>query len=380
MRTFKVGDKVKFLDQEGGGIVTKIVSPGLVNVEVDGFDIPTLTKEIVLDFVEDKVGKMFTSQNKSTDENTIIHKERDSFNLSEDQNDIRQEHLYLSRQGLEKEKGVYLAFVPCDQKWLIGSEYFVYLVNNSDYTLLYSLLLKDVEQKCFVGEGFGSVNKKSRFLLSTVSNDQLDKWSSGVIQLLLHKDKSKSVLMPSNFNIKIKTSKFFKEGCFESTGLFVEKALIVQIMSLNSHDIATYYEQSLPKQQDETKNLQDINVDSAIVGINNNKPTSFFDKHLVNRYEAEVDLHIEELIDSVKGLNNADILNIQINYFRKCLNKSIETNIDKVIFIHGVGQGILKHNIEKELDKYSFIHYFPASMQKYGVGATEVIIGKNKRQ
>lgn len=62
------------------------------------------------------------------------------------------------------------------------------------------------------------------------------------------------------------------------------------------------------------------------------------------------------------------------------MNKSIETNIDKVIFIHGVGQGILKHNIEKELDKYSFIHYFPASMQKYGVGATEVIIGKNKRQ
>ena len=63
MRTFKVGDKVKFLDRTGGGVVTKIISPVLVNVEYDGFEIPTLTKEIVLDYTDQKAGKMFTSQN-----------------------------------------------------------------------------------------------------------------------------------------------------------------------------------------------------------------------------------------------------------------------------------------------------------------------------
>ena len=32
MRTFKVGDKVKFLDQQGGGVIKKVISPSLVNV------------------------------------------------------------------------------------------------------------------------------------------------------------------------------------------------------------------------------------------------------------------------------------------------------------------------------------------------------------
>ncbi|MBR1627254.1 MAG: DUF2027 domain-containing protein [Bacteroidales bacterium] len=379
MRTFKAGDKVKFLDQEGGGVITKVISPSLVNVEVDGFEIPTLTKEIVLDFVEDKAGKMFTSAGQFTDDEPAVYDEEKDLNFSDDEDDIRQERLYLSRKGQEKEKGVYLAFVPCDQKWLIGGEYFVYLVNNSDYTLLYSLFLKDEQQDCFIGEDYGSVDEKSRFLLATIEDKQLEKWTGGVIQLLLHKDKSRNVLMPASYQIKIKTSKFFKEGCFEETGLFAEKALIVPIVSVNTQDIAADYEKTLPQRQAEAKKLQEMKAESVAVEVKQPKPQSFFDKHLVNHREAEVDLHIEELVDTEKGLENADKLNIQLDYFRRCLDKAVELNLDKIVFIHGVGQGILKHNIEEELDKYSFIHYFPASMQKYGVGATEVIIGKNKR-
>ena len=393
MRTFKVGDKVKFLDQQGGGTVTKVISPVLVNVEVDGFEIPTLTKEIVLDFVEDKAGKMFTSQNSSaftSEKETNGNKdmgfsddgydlEDEYLNLSHEQEDIREERLYLSRKGQEKEKGVYLAFVPCDQKWLIGGDYFVYLVNNSDYTLLYSLFLKDETNECFAGEDYGSVEEKSRLLLSTISDKELEKWTNGVIQILLHKDKSKSILMPANYEIKIRTAKFFKEGCFEDTGLFTEKALLVPIVTINTHNIAAEYEKTAAQRLADAKKLQDMKAESVAVEVKEAKPVSFFDKHLVNRHEAEVDLHIEELTDTDKGLNNADMLNIQLDYFRKCLDKALEMNLDKIVFIHGVGQGVLKHNIEEELDKYSFLHYFPASMQKYGVGATEVIIGKNRK-
>lgn len=380
MRTFKVGDKVKFLDQIGGGIITKVVSPSLVNVEVDGFDIPTLTKDIVLDFVEEPAGKMFTSQKELPEGDTASYEEGEDFDTSSQDSDTRQERLYLSRKGMEQEKGIYLAFVPCDQKWLIGGEYFVYLVNNSDYTLLYSLFLKDEQEECFVGEDYGSVDPMSRYLLTTIEDKDLEKWTNGTIQILLHKDKCKSILMPTNYNIKIRTSKFFKEGCFEKTELFEEKALITPLIMVSTQDVAADYEKSLSQREQEAKKLQEMKADKVVVEVKPNKPTSFFDKHLTSKREAEVDLHIEELVDSVKELSNAEMLNIQMNYFRKCLDKAIEMNLDKIIFIHGVGQGVLKHNIEEELGKYSFIHYFPASMQKYGVGATEVIIGNNRNK
>ena len=379
MRTFKVGDKVKFLDQQGGGVVTKVISPVLVNVEVDGFEIPTLTKEIVLDFVEDKAGKMFVSQDGLGFSADDVPTDDGDLNLSDSQDDIREERLFLSRKGQEKEKGVYLAFVPCDQKWLIGGDYFVYLVNNSDYTLLYSLFLKDETNECFAGEDYGSVEAKSRFLLAMIADKELERWTNGVIQILLHKDKSKSVLMPANYEIKIRTAKFFKEGCFEETGLFTEKALLVPIVTISTQDIAAEYEKTAAQRIADAKKLQDMKAESVVVEVKETKPVSFFDKHLINRHEAEVDLHIEELTDTEKGLNNADMLNIQLDYFRKCLNKAIELNLDKIVFIHGVGQGVLKHNIEEELNKYSYLHYFPASMRKYGVGATEVMIGKNRK-
>jgi dsDNA-specific endonuclease/ATPase MutS2 len=63
---------------------------------------------------------------------------------------------------------------------------------------------------------------------------------------------------------------------------------------------------------------------------------------------------------------------------RKCLNEAIIQGLSKIIFIHGVEQGILKSELIKELNKYQNIHYFDASMAKYGVGATEVYIGQNR--
>ena len=56
----KVGDKVKFLNQIGGGIVTKIVSSQIVNVTDDtGFDIPTLVKDLIKVEPMQGAGKLF---------------------------------------------------------------------------------------------------------------------------------------------------------------------------------------------------------------------------------------------------------------------------------------------------------------------------------
>lgn len=376
MRTFKVGDKVKFLNETGGGVVTKIISPLVVNVESEGFEIPTLTKDIVLDYVEDKAGKMFTSENKQESQSVVYDEQQDYLDIPKQ---ARDERIYLSRQGQQKDKGVYLAFIPMDQQWLIGGDYNVYLVNNSEWDLLYSLFLKDQESQMYQGKDYGSVEPKHRYLLAQVQDKELEQWSTGVVQLLFHKDETKQVLQPKSFKIKLRTSKFFKEGCFEDTGFFTEKALLIPIVTIAQMDSFVDIEDEDLDSDKNKQKLEALKQDKQTVEIKPTKEVSFFDKHLVSKHQAEVDLHIEELVDSTKGMDNHDMLSVQMDYFKKCLQKAIELDLDKIIFIHGVGQGVLKHNIEEELDKYAFLHYFPASMQKYGVGATEVLIGKNRK-
>ena len=86
-----------------------------------------------------------------------------------------------------------------------------------------------------------------------------------------------------------------------------------------------------------------------------------------------IDLHIENLIDSYKGMSNGEILKIQMTRFKRFLNNSIDRRQRKVVVIHGVGEGILRHEIRKELDIYHpYFEYYDASYEEFGYGATEI--------
>lgn len=88
--------------------------------------------------------------------------------------------------------------------------------------------------------------------------------------------------------------------------------------------------------------------------------------------EAEVDLHIDMLTERPADLTPHEAFEIQMHYFRLCMNHAFANNMKKVTFIHGVGKGILKEQIVNELKQYESVHFFDAPMSKYGVGATEV--------
>lgn len=91
--------------------------------------------------------------------------------------------------------------------------------------------------------------------------------------------------------------------------------------------------------------------------------------------EIEVDLHIEELIDSHKGMGNAQILAVQMANFKRELNSAIRKKVKRLIIIHGVGEGVLKSEIRKELyESYPSIEHHDANYRKYGYGATEILI------
>lgn len=91
----------------------------------------------------------------------------------------------------------------------------------------------------------------------------------------------------------------------------------------------------------------------------------------------EIDLHIEKLVKSTRGLDNYDMLSLQIETAKRKLEYCIQKRISKIIFIHGVGQGVLKTELEYLLKKYH-VKYYDASYQKYGLGAIEVYIYQKK--
>jgi len=91
----------------------------------------------------------------------------------------------------------------------------------------------------------------------------------------------------------------------------------------------------------------------------------------------EVDLHINQLVKSPRGMSNHDMLTTQLDTARQKLDWAITKRIQKIVFIHGVGEGVLKMELEYLFGRYNNVKYYDANYQKYGLGATEVYVFQN---
>lgn len=96
-----------------------------------------------------------------------------------------------------------------------------------------------------------------------------------------------------------------------------------------------------------------------------------------NLPKMEVDLHIHQLTKSSRGMSNYDMLDLQLETAKRQLNFAIQKRIQKVVFIHGVGEGVLKEELKYLFGKYDNLKFYDADYQKYGLGATEVYIYQN---
>ena len=95
------------------------------------------------------------------------------------------------------------------------------------------------------------------------------------------------------------------------------------------------------------------------------------------RSDIEVDLHMHAIVDSQSGLEPSTMLELQLAHFERMLQIGIRQRMKKLVFIHGIGQGVLRHQIWSRVDQY-----YPdcscrsADPREYGSGATEVWIGE----
>jgi dsDNA-specific endonuclease/ATPase MutS2 len=91
----------------------------------------------------------------------------------------------------------------------------------------------------------------------------------------------------------------------------------------------------------------------------------------------EFDLHIEKLVKNFRGMTNYDILTLQTETAQRHIEFAIKNRIPKIVFIHGVGEGILKAELDFLLGRHEQISFKDGNYQKYGLGATEVYFKQN---
>jgi hypothetical protein len=356
---FKIGDKVKFLNEKGGGIVSKIIGPNLVNVTIEeGFELPVLTNELIRIEEEaplDSPKHMFREDYKAdVPEQPIPDSSGEAHNLR-----------LLQRPGRGRvEEGVFLAFVPEDQKWLITGMLDVYLVNHTRYDLLYSIF-RQREDQSFEGFDYGSVEPESMVLLDSMEREKLPQWEKGWVQVLFHTDVDSVVLNPGNAAFKIKTRRFYSENSYHDSAILQGKSILISLLPLSAQMSIL----SGPVPEKDNSEPEKIQAAKEIT------PEHLIDKHKTSPHEAVVDLHIEELVSEPERLESSAILRTQVNYFTQCLESAMVNNLNKVTFIHGVGTGVLKTAIKEILKDYPNLETRDASRLQFGYGALEVLMG-----
>ena len=77
-----------------------------------------------------------------------------------------------------------------------------------------------------------------------------------------------------------------------------------------------------------------------------------------NTEEVVIDLHITELLDEPEGLSNREMLDLQMETVESEMNLAIKNHAKRIVFIHGVGQGVLKQegnqSAETQIQKILF--------------------------
>ena len=351
---FKVGDQVKFLNATGGGIVRNVIDHRMVLVAIEGgFEIPTLISELVR-MEGSEAGQRFFN------ETFEVHQEKGPENEN-NSTDERVSSLKMEKNKPLKNEEIFLAFVPQDQKWLITGIVDIYLINHTSYDILFSLFRKE-ENNLFGGVDYGSLEPGSRFLLDSVDREQLPAWSSGCLQVLFHKNQVDKIPFPVNAEYEITGKKFYTEGSYRESPLIEGKGILIRISSL--HNAAAESQSKKPAPEGELKEKTENN--------------DFIFRFEIAPKEAEVDLHFEALEETPEKIENNEILQTQLTYFTKALESAIANKFRKVIFIHGVGDGILRKAITEKLHQYGILEIQDAPLHQYGSGALVVQIPFNR--
>ena len=342
----KAGDKVRFLNAVGGGVVKSVINKTMVNVEdYDGFEVPTLISELVV--VDDSL-----SMNTEKRFAWIRANEK-----KEEQPGIKEQPKAEPKYIAGKDSpDCYLAFVPQNEANPVDGELKVYLVNNSNNFVLYNY--SHLKNKVYRSVESGKMNPNSKRYLESFTRMDLNELPDFQFQLVFFLEESPKLESPVVKSLRLNPVKFYRQNSYEKTKYFTQNAMVISLLET---ELETEVEKLT--ESEVAKVIQEKDEPKVVV------------KRTVSPDLVEIDLHIHELLEDTRGLSNHEMLEVQLGRFRNELETAIGNGTKRIVFIHGIGNGTLKQELRKELStKYKKYYFQDASFKEYGYGATMVIL------
>lgn len=378
----KIGDKVRFLSEVGGGRVSGFQGKDIVLVEdEDGFEIPTSVRDVVVVEQDDyAMGKMISAKmeaQQKAEEHAATELHQDSRSIKSilndhdeqtdmhvDEYDAADREITFRAPVQEREGGnklsAYLAFVPVDIKEITHTRFETYIVNDSNYYIHYSYLV--AEGNAWTLKSVGEVEPNTKLFIEEFGREVLNDMGRIGVQLTAYKKDKPFLLKPAiDVQFRIDPVKFYKLHVFEENEFFEQPSLLFTIV--DNDEVAR------PLVVDSKRLKEQMYKDEKIIAHEGKKKRQKDDGTLV------IDLHADELLETTAGMNAADILHYQLDVFKKTMDENKKKKGQKIVFIHGKGEGVLRQAIIHELQyRYKRYTYQDASFREYGYGATQVTI------
>ena len=349
----KVGDKVRFLNSVGGGIVKRFQGKDIVFVEEDdGFETPVLIRECIL---VDATDLQVKSSSKAAIQTVEIQP-------AEIQKPKEKSNKIVELPGGDK-LNVYLVFLPVDIKALGKCNYEAFLVNDSNYFLFLNYMNR--ENNAWNSRFMGFIEPNTQLFIEEFAKEDLNSLEHICVQLLAYKkDKPFTLKNPQSVELRLDGVKFYKLHSFKENDFFEDDAMVYPIVvnDVPAREILV-----------SAADIQEAMNQKARVDRPNRQPVP--KPKDAGKTIVEVDLHINELLDTTSGLTHTDMLNVQLGKFRETMEQYKSKKGQKIVFIHGKGEGVLRNAILQELKtKYKNSSYQDASFREYGFGATMITI------
>ena len=367
----KIGDKVRFLSEVGGGRVKAFQGKDVVLVEdEDGFEIPMLRSQVVLIDSDDfNIAKVNTRDDEK--------KSKPLPRNFDEEIEPCEKPITFKAKPLERKEGnrmnLYLSFLPNDVKEISNTIFECYIVNDSNYYV--QVLYMSGEGSNWHARFCAVVEPNSKLFVEEFDRSILNELERICVQAIAWKQDKVFSLKPAyTVEMRLDCTKFYKLHVFRSNEFFTDPNWTLPIVQddkpvrtafVNAEQLRESLMSPVVTDCGQKKKADEVNN-----AINKQKSQKLADAPL------EVNLHIEELLETTSGLSNGDMLMAQMNEFRKVMEENLKKKGQKIVFIHGKGEGVLRKNILQELKyRYKGCTWQDASFREYGFGATLVKIG-----
>lgn len=347
---FNIEDKVRFLNDVGGGVITRIINPQTVMVQTDdGFEVPTAISELVKANPD--------NEKRIVPQDEIVVKPAALVTKSNKGEFAAQLKNMAAKEVVETETiPLQLAIVPKRTSTANDLSYSIQLINEGDMDILYTFHSESVGMLQLIDKG--SLEAGVLVELCVMEQKDLISFAALHLQILFFADSSYSYPDPLCFTLSLGGINLQQKQLFKANQYFDEAALILPITD-NRFSRATY-----------------LSGGKAKIKANFEGTTPKPIKQETPDVE-EIDLHIDEILDNYSQMSPSEILDVQMARFRTTLEGAINSKTKRIVFIHGVGNGKLKFDLRKALEQdYPRLSFQDASFAEYGYGATMVMLRK----